>query len=115
LRTKTKVLKIARIAHDKKGEDIIALDVRKVCSFTDYFVIVTGQTSTHLRAICGEIGKQFKDSGVTLYGVDGESSASWRVMDYGDVVFHCFTEDCRKYYNLENLWGDAKSVEWKKL
>jgi ribosome-associated protein len=114
LRTKTKAVKIARIAYDKKAEDILILDVRKVCNFTDYFVLVTGQTSIHLRAICDEVNEKLKTAGVPLFGMDGLTGSSWRVMDYGDVVFHCFSEETRRYFDLERLWGDAKTVEWSK-
>ena len=114
MRTKTKAIKIARIAYDKKAEDILVLDVRKVCNFTDYFVLVTGQTSIHLRAICDEVNEKLKAVGVPLFGMDGLTASSWRVMDYGDVVFHCFSDETRRYFDLEHLWGDAKTVEWLK-
>ncbi len=114
MRTKTKAVKIARIAEDKKAEDILVLDVRKVCNFTDYFVLVTGQTSIHLRGICDEVHEKMKAAEVPLFGMDGMTGSSWRVMDYGDVVFHCFSDETRRYFELERLWGDAKSVEWSK-
>lgn len=114
MRTKTKALKIARIANEKKGEDIVVLDVRKVCNFTDYFVLGTGQTTLHLRAICEEVNKKLRESEVVLFGSDGLAANSWCVMDYGDVLFHCFTEEARQYYDLERLWGDAPQIEWQK-
>jgi len=111
---RTKAVKIARIAYDKKADDILILDVRKVCNFTDYFVLVTGQTTIHLRAICDGVNEKLKAAGVPLFGMDGLTASSWRVMDYGDVVFHCFSEETRGYFNLEHLWGDAETVEWEK-
>lgn len=114
MRTKTKAVTIARIAFDKKAEDILILDVRKVSNFTDYFVLVTGRTTLHLRAVCDAVDQKLKAAGAPLFGRDGLAASSWRVMDYGDVIFHCFTEDTRRYFNLEHLWGDAKPVEWVK-
>ena len=113
METKTKALTIARIAHDKKAGNIVVLDVRDVCNFTDFFVLASGDTSNHLRAVCDEITETLKDSGVTLYGLDGLNAAHWRVLDYGDVVFHCFTDEIRHRYDIEHLWGDAQSVEWR--
>ncbi|MBN1902786.1 ribosome silencing factor [Candidatus Sumerlaeota bacterium] len=114
MRTKTKALKIARIADDKKGENILALDVRKISNLTDFFVLATGQTMQHLRGMCEEIERKMKEEDVALIGMDGTDASSWRVLDYGDVIFHCFNEESRRYFDLEHLWGDAKIVEWKK-
>lgn len=114
MRTKTKALKIARIADEKKAEDILILDVRKISNFTDYFILASGQTIQHLKGMCYEIEHMLKEAGVTLFGIDGTDASSWRVLDYGDVIFHCFTGESRQYFDLEHLWGDAKTVEWKK-
>lgn len=114
MRTKTKALKIARIACEKKAEDILVLDVRKISNFTDYFVLATGQTMQHLRGMCEGIEQKMKETDVTLFGLDGTDVSSWRVLDYGDVIFHCFIEESRHYFDLEHLWGDAKTVEWEK-
>ena len=114
MRTKPKAVKIARIALEKKARDIVVLDVRKICNFTDFFVLATGNTTTHLRAICEAVEEKFDTAGVPLFGIDGITATSWRVLDYGDVVFHCFTPESRQYYDLEHLWGDAKPVKWEK-
>ena len=105
---------MARIADAKKAEDIIILDVRKTCNYTDYFILATGQTTSHLQAVCNEIIKEFKDLEVAPIGLDGINAPYWRVLDFGDVIFHCFTDDTRRYYNLERLWADAEKVEWEK-
>ena len=114
MRTKTKALKIARIAYDKKAEDILILDVRKICNYTDFFVLATGQTTNHLQAICSEVQEVLDKAGISPIGFDGINAPYWRVMDYGDVIFHCFTENVRRFYGLEHLWGDAEIVEWQK-
>lgn len=114
MRTKTKAQRIARIADEKKAENIVVLDVRKVCNYTDYFVMATGQTTNHLKAVCDELFKALSASGELPIGFDGINAPSWRVLDYGDVIFHCFTEDVRCYYKLERLWADGALVEWQR-
>ncbi|HPB30130.1 MAG TPA: ribosome silencing factor [Candidatus Sumerlaeota bacterium] len=111
--SKARALEIARIASEKKAEDILVLNVGSVCNFTDFFVIVTGQSSTHLRGICHEVERIMKEKGVRVHAIDGATSPSWQVMDFGDVVLHCFTEETRRFFNLERLWGDAKTMEWQ--
>ena len=88
MRTKTKAQKMARIADAKKAENIIVLDVRNICNYTDYFILATGQTSNHLQAICGEIVKEFKALAVALLGLDGINAPYLRVLDNGEVIFH---------------------------
>jgi ribosome-associated protein len=113
LSTENKVFRIARIADERKAENIIILDLRKICDFTEYFVLATGQTTNHLRGICDEIREKFKADGITLVAFDGEGASSWLVLDYGDVVFHIFDEETRQCYDLEHLWGDAETVDWQ--
>jgi len=114
LRTKTKAQRIARIADEKKAENIVVLDVREVCNFTDYFVMATGLTTNHLKAVCDEVFRTLSASGGRPIGFDGINAPSWRVLDYGDVIFHCFTEDIRCYYKLERLWADGAVIEWQR-
>ena len=84
------------------------LDMREVSSITDYFVIATGSSDPHLRAIGNEIISKLKhDKGVTPRAVDGAIRASWRVLDYFDVIVHLMQQEARDRYDLEGLWGDA--------
>lgn len=113
MKTKDKAREIARIAEDKKAEDIVILDVTNFCNFTDYFVLATADTSNHIKAICGEVEVRLKESHIPARGMDGKHGSTWRVLDYGDVIFHCFDEKTRHYYNLERLWADAEEIQWE--
>ena len=102
----------ARMADEKKAEDIIVLDLKGVCTFTDYFVICTGSTSLQLKAMADGIRKSLKNEGYGSPAMDGERQASWIALDYGDVVVHLMHPESREYYRLEDLWGDGKAVDW---
>lgn len=99
------------LADNKKAEDIVVLDVRKLSSITDYFVICTGTSEPHLRAIVDEIeDKLEKDENLSPRGTDGTFQTNWVVLDYFDVIVHVMRGDARELYKLEDLWGDAPRV-----
>lgn len=99
------------LADRRKAEDIVVLDVRKVSSITDYFVIATGTSEPHLRAISEEIQDKLGDEyDVRPRAVDGTLQTAWLVLDYFDVIVHVMRPDVRRLYDLETLWGDAKPV-----
>jgi ribosome-associated protein len=103
------------LADDKKAEDIALLDVRKLSSVTDYFVIASGTSEPHLRAIVDEIADRLREEhGLRPKAVDGTLKAAWVVLDYFDVIVHVMREDLRKRYDLEALWGDAPRVKTRK-
>ena len=103
-------------ADNKKAENIVILDVRKISSVTDYFVIVSGTSEPHLRAIVEEItGKLRDENGVRPRAVDGTVHGAWVVLDFFDVIVHVMRQDIRDRYDLEGLWGDAKRVKPGKL
>jgi ribosome-associated protein len=86
--------------------------MRPVCSYTDYFVIVTGQNSRQTRAIYDEVRERLKkDDRAIPRSVEGERDSTWIVADYLDVVLHVFTPDTRRYYRLDELWGDVPTIE----
>jgi len=96
------------LADNKKAENITVLDVRKVSSLTDYFVIATGTSEPHLRAIVDEITDRLRDDfGIRPRAVDGTLHTSWIVLDFFDVIVHVMRTDLRDRYDLETLWGDA--------
>jgi ribosome-associated protein len=107
-----KLAKLCRqIALDKKAEDVLILDVRKISSIADYFFICTGNSEPHLKAIADEIARRLRDDGIRSSHRDGGPPSRWVVMDYGDVMIHIFHRDLREHYGLEHLWGDAKRVK----
>ena len=104
--------RIAGIAQDKLAQDVVILDMRPACSYTDFFVLCTGQSPRQTAAIYDEVHQQLKhDARLLPSSVDGQREATWIVADYLDVVLHVFTRDAREYYRLEDLWGDVPSVD----
>jgi ribosome-associated protein len=100
-----------KLADNKKAENIVILDVRELSSVTDYFVIASGTSEPHLRAIVDEITDRLREeSGVRPTAVDGTIRAAWIVLDYFDVIVHVMRHDVRERYDLETLWGDAPRV-----
>ena len=100
------------LADNKKAEDIIVLDVRKISSVTDYFVLASGSSEPHLRAIIDEISDTLREEhDVTPTGKDGTTNTAWVVLDYFDVMVHVMRADARERYNLEALWNDAPRVK----
>ena len=96
------------LAENKKAENTVVLDVRNLSSITDYFVITSGGTEPHLRAIVNEITDRLQEEhGLAPRAIDGEANAPWQVMDYFDVIVHVMRTDVREKYDLEGLWGDA--------
>lgn len=102
-------------ADNKKAEDIVVLDVSKLSSVTDYFVITSGTSEPHLRAITDEITDNLRDEhGLRPRAVDGTVHSTWVVLDYFDVIVHVMRADARERYDLESLWGDAPQVNVRK-
>lgn len=98
----------ASIAADKKAEDIVAIDLRGLSTFTDFYVICTGSSEPQLKAIANEVEATLKkEHGRKPMGVDGYPLSQWVVADYGDVVMHIFHSSKRDLYRLEELWNDA--------
>ena len=103
------------LADNKKAEDIVILDLRQLSSVTDYFVILSGTSEPHLRAIVDEIADKLRDEyQVKPRAVDGTLQAAWVVLDYFDVIVHVMRQDVRERYDLETLWGDAPRVKLRK-
>lgn len=100
------------LADNKKAEDIVVLDVRKVSSVTDYFVIASGTSEPHLRSIMDEISDTLREEhDITPSGKDGTINNAWVVLDYFDVMVHIMRADVRERYDLEGLWNDALRVK----
>ena len=92
----------------------MVLDLAGISSFTDYFVICSGTSEPHLKAISGEIEEQLKTKhGVRAVSVDGFPASQWIVLDYLQVLVHVFRQEKREFYSLEDLWSDAPRVDWE--
>ena len=104
--------RIAALAQEKLAEDVVILDMRPVCTYTDYFVVCTGRNPRQTAAIWDEVHARMKqDHRLLPRAVDGEREATWIVADYLDVVLHVFTPEQRAFYRLDELWGDVPAVE----
>ncbi|OGU69169.1 MAG: ribosome silencing factor [Ignavibacteria bacterium RBG_16_36_9] len=101
------------IIFTKKGFNVLAIDLRNLVSFTDYFVICSADSDTQVKAIADEVDKVLSDDGIKCWHKEGLKALSWVLLDYVDVVVHIFKKDSREFYNLEKLWGDAPSEKMK--
>lgn len=102
---------IAQAIYDKKGFNILALDVRGFSTLTDYYIIAEGNIDRHVKAISQAIQDMLSECGLSLLHIDGQRTPDWLVMDYGDIVIHLFIPDLREKYALEQLWKEAKIVD----
>ena len=103
------------LADSKKAEDIIILDVRKLTSITEYFVIATGSSDPHVRAIVDEVSDKLRDDhGLRPRATESDIQSKWIVLDYDDVIVHVMKPDVRERYDLESLWSDAPRVKPRK-
>ena len=103
------------LADNRKAENIVILDLRELSSVTDYFVICTGNSEPHLRAIVDEITDQLREEhAVRPRAMDGTLQTAWIVLDFFDVIVHVMRGDARAHYDLEGLWGDAPRVRGRR-
>jgi ribosome-associated protein len=103
--------RIAEIAADRKAIDIRVLDLRGIVSYTDFFIVCSGNTERQTKAIHDAVHKELKDAeGLLPRRSEGEREARWILLDYLDCVVHIFTPEAREYYRLEQLWGEAPQV-----
>lgn len=101
----------AKKAEDKKAEDALILEMTKLTSFTDYFVIISGNSNVHVKAIADFIIEELRKKKITLDHIEGYQEANWVLLDYNEVIVHVFHKNIREYYQIEELWGDAKEIK----
>ena len=113
IRGKRKTLhrRIAELALTKKAKEVVIMDLRKLTSMTDYFVVCTGDSETHVKAIADAIMAGMEEYGERAWHTEGLQNLQWVLLDYVDVVVHVFHKDARIFYGLEKLWGDAKLIK----
>jgi len=97
-------------ASDKKAVDIVLLDTRGVCTFADYFVICSGDSSKQIEAIRDEVGHVLKRAGILPHHYEGTVDSGWLLLDFSDVIVHIFAPDEREQYQLDKLWSQAIPV-----
>ncbi len=104
--------RIAELMDDKKALDVVALDVRELANFADYFVFCTGRTDRQTKALHDAIREGMKaDPEMLPVHTEGERERRWILLDYGDVIAHVMIPEVRDYYRLEQLWSDAPALE----
>ncbi len=99
--------KISEILTDKKAKDVKSIDISEVTIIADYFVICSGTSTTHIKALADEVEEKMKEMNVELLRKEGYNSARWILLDFNSVVVHVFHEEDREFYNLERLWSDG--------
>jgi len=104
------ILRAVKAAQDKKGADIVVMDLRDVGAFTDYFVICSGQNPRQVTAIAENIEQALKESHVRPSHVEGYKRAEWVLLDYFDFIVHIFNRETRLFYALDRLWGSAPRI-----
>ena len=108
--------KISIILDDKKARNIKIIETTRQTIISDYFVIATGTSSTHIRALAGEVDFQLKNKlNIDPSRISGHESSDWIILDYASVLVHIFNSEARDYYKLEKLWGDGESVNVDEL
>lgn len=108
MKSKTLAQRIVRLAWDKKGKDIMVMDLRKVMDVTDYFVLISGESDVHIKTLADHIESELRKDDVDVWHKEGYQNLQWVLLDYIDIVIHIFHPDVRAFYSLEKLWADAK-------
>ena len=112
MRTAKEVAAIAAKALDsKKGIDLRLIEISDISTLADYFLICTGTSSTHVKTLCDYAEYTLEQLGEQMLSREGHRGNSWELLDYGSIVVHVFTEEARKFYDLERLWADAELVD----
>ena len=110
-RKKSQLMVAAAI--EKKGKELVLLEMRGITTFTDYFLICSGKSDRQVQAIAQSIADVLKKEGLEPLGLEGTREGRWILMDYGDVVAHVFLEPVRRFYDLEGLWMDAPRIDFQ--
>jgi ribosome-associated protein len=110
LETGAQAQRAAALCLDRKATDVTILDLRKVSSATDYFVIASGTSDTHVRAVAEHVAEELRREGVRAHHIEGLPGGRWVLIDYVDFVVHVFHPTLREFYQLERLWSDADVI-----
>jgi ribosome-associated protein len=111
MNTLEKALLCLEIIQERKAIDPVLMEVGRLASFTDYFLVASGASSRQVQAISQHMARRLREEGFRPFGVEGEQDGHWVLMDYGDVVIHLFYQPVREFYDLEGLWTEAPRVK----
>lgn len=99
------------MAYDRKAEDVVIINLKKLSSLADYLLICSADSERQVDAIAGFIEDSLRDEGIRPLGVEGAAKGRWALMDYNDVIVHIFHKPVRLFYDIEGLWADAPRIE----
>ena len=111
LKPKEMAMIAAKALDEKKGKDIKVLEIDKITTLSDYFVICTGGSNTQINALCDEVEKRIKEAGEEPLHREGHRGGTWVLLDYGCIAVHVFSTEAREFYSLEHLWADGREIE----
>ncbi len=111
MNAKDLAIQAVKLMDAKKALDINMIDIREVSTLGDYFVIATGTSNTHVKALADELEFRLKEEGAAPTHIEGYRSNSWILLDYGEVIIHVFTRESREFYDLDRLWQDGVKVD----
>lgn len=103
------------VLDEKMARDIQVLQIEELTTLADYFIICTGTSNTHIRTLTEHVEHALEEQGIRPHHAEGHGSGTWVLMDYLSVVVHVFTEDARKFYQLDRVWADAKPINMDDL
>jgi ribosome-associated protein len=110
LSSRERAVKCAAFALEKKALDVKVLEIKKLSSIADYLVLASGRSDKQTQAIADSVKEGLKQYGKAL-NIEGMTEGRWVIIDYGDIIVHVFQEEVRRYYNLDELWGNAPLLE----
>jgi len=109
LNLQEKLDKILSILEDKKAKDVQTIRIEGLSIITDYFVVCTGTSTTHIRALADEVCEKMKEAGMEVHHAEGYETSRWILLDFSEVIVHIFHEEDREFYNLERLWANSSN------
>ena len=115
LSAKEVAYEVTKALDAKKGMDIKLLKINKISSLADYFLICTGTSNTHVKTLCDFAEYTLTEMGEPMLGREGHRGNAWELLDFGTIVVHVFTDEARKFYDLERLWADAEVVDLSEI
>ena len=115
LSAKEVAYEVTKALDAKKGLDIKLLRIDEVSSLADYFLICTGTSNTHVKTLCDYAEYTLEQLGEPMLGREGHRGNSWELLDFGSIVVHVFTDEARKFYDLERLWADAEVIPLEEI
>ena len=100
-----------KVLSDKKGQDIVIIDIQEKATFADYFVLCSGTSERQIQTLTDEIEDQFAKEGLLVKNIEGKQNSGWVLMDFGDIIVNIFTKEMREKYNIEKVWGDCSFLD----